>query len=117
MPLPQPIKNNLSIFNPTDMAAMKQEGGFTGNMTLRQGLEKLGFNLEGPISQLQEFAKKQMGNANPLTKMQNMSQPPGQGGPPPGMPPGGNSGPPPGGMPPTGAPPPTGQGLAGLVGR
>jgi len=46
-----------------------------------------------------------------------MSQPPGQGGPPPGMPPGGNSGPPPGGMPPMGAPPPTGQGLAGLVGR
>jgi len=111
MPLPEPMEQNKSIFNPADMAAMKQSGQFSQNMTVRQAMEKLGIDVDGPVAQLTEFAKKQVENANPLNKMKNIAQ--GGGAPPPGGPPPGDLG----GNPPPTPPPAQGQGLEGLLRR
>lgn len=67
------MKQNRSMFNPTDMAAMKQGGEFSGNMTVRDVMAKLGIDVDGPATQLIEFGKKQTQNANPLSKMKNIA--------------------------------------------
>lgn len=75
-----PIRKNASIFNPMDLAMMKEEGAFTGmeNMTARQAFEqfcsKVGINPDGPVQQLVEFGRKQVENGDMLGKMQNISQ-------------------------------------------
>jgi hypothetical protein len=69
-----PIRANASIFNPADMAMMKQYGDFNKKMTVRQALEKLGIDVDGPVEQLMQFARKNVENANPLNKMRNIAQ-------------------------------------------
>lgn len=68
-----PITANRSILNPADMAQMKQSGEFNSDMTVRQVMERLGIDVDGSASQLIEFQKKQMENANPLNKMKNIA--------------------------------------------
>ena len=107
-----PIKDNMSMFNPTDLGAMKQEtdrnmGTFAGvneNTTVRDFFGKLGVDVDGPVTQLTELAGSQMKKGNPLGKMENMASPGGPG--PRPTPPGG-----PGQMP--GAPVPGGPAPGG----
>jgi len=68
-----PVKQNMSMFNPVDMAAMKQSGAFTPDMKVKDVLLKIGIDPEGPATQLVEFAKKQHQNADPLGKMKNIA--------------------------------------------
>lgn len=68
-----PVGKNMSIANPTDAAAMISTGQVNGNMTVRDYLGKLGIDVDGPISQLQQFAQKTMENASPMGKMRNIS--------------------------------------------
>lgn len=87
------------MLNPVDLAAMKQEGVARPGMTVRDFMQKMGIDVDGPIEQLTKFGQKQTQNASALGKMQGM-----RGGMPPGgMPPGAPSGGPPMGRPP--APP------------
>jgi len=68
-----PIKNNMSMFNPVDAMAMK--GPIKQNindMQLGQFIESLGMDLEGPATQLVEFGKKQTENADMAGKMKNI---------------------------------------------
>jgi hypothetical protein len=99
-----PIGQNQSLMNPADLAAMKQTGDVTPNMTVRDLLQKMGIDVDGPVSQLQEFAKKQVQGATGLGKMNSIAgMPGGQGAPPP------TPGPGPGGPPPGGPSPPGGM--------
>jgi len=103
------LKQNRSIFNPTDMAMMKQEGEISANMTVREYFAKLGVDVEGPITQLVDLAKDQMQKGDPLNKMKAIAGSP-AGGPPMGGPPRGQLPQAPGG----GVAPPT-PGMSGLL--
>lgn len=98
-------EKNRSMLNPTDMAGMATRGEVGPNMTVRELFEKNGVDVDGPISQLAGFMKKQVGNADPMTKMQNVARDSGGGF-------GGAGATRPMGGPPQGQPP---QGLAGLA--
>ena len=103
MAIPE-IKDNASIMNPVDLAAMKQSGEFNPQMSIREVLAKLGMtdiDAPGSAMQLVEFGKKQVQNADMTNKMQNIA---------------GGAGPAPGPVPPQAPPeeiPP--QGLDSLV--
>jgi hypothetical protein len=81
------LKGNRSVFNPTDMSMMAQEGEITPDMPIREYFAKLGVDVDGPISQLVEMAKGQMQKADPLNKMKAIAGGPQQGMPPQGQPP------------------------------
>lgn len=113
---PQPPQDamsaNRSAFNPTDMAYMAKSGQVNADMTFGQFMEtSFGIKYEDPLQMAVEKMKKNMGNADPATKMQNMA----------GGPPGGGMGGPQGGATP---PMPQGRkpmvqsgGLEGLMGQ
>ena len=92
-----PITQNLSMLNPGDGAYMKQQGMVKEGMTVRELLTNMGIDVEGPVEQLTEFARKQTENAGGISKMQNIAASPqgapggpqGPGGPTNPMPPGG----------------------------
>jgi len=91
MAIPE-IKENASIMNPIDLAAMKQSGEFTPQMSIREVLAKLGMtdiDAPGSAMQLVEFGKKQVQNADMTKKMQNIggAKPAGPGTVPPQVPP------------------------------
>lgn len=77
------MKENRSMFNPTDVASMKQDvagmGGMGPDTTIRNYLGTMGIDVDGPVTQLTDFAKKQTDNADPLKKMQNMAGKPSMG--------------------------------------
>ena len=77
------LKANRSVFNPVDASMMKQEGEIRPDMTVREYFAKLGVDVEGPVSQLIDMAKDQMGKADPMNKMKSIA-----GGPTPGVKPG-----------------------------
>lgn len=89
-----PIAANESMMNPTDLAGMQPQ--MQGVQTVRQFMEKVGIDVDGPVSQLEEFGKKQLAGAKPMDKMRNIA---GGGMPPGGAPPGGPPGAPPGAPP------------------
>jgi len=89
-----PIKDNLSMFNPTDLAMMKQGGAVDENTSVREFLTTMGIDVEGPVTQLAELAQKQVKNKTAMGKFQSIASK-GQGqAPPPGMPPQGAAPPP-----------------------
>ena len=105
-----PIKENESFLNKTDLGMMAGEGRFSPDQTVRDVLTELGIDVEGPATQLVEFAQKQTENATVPGKMKNMSslgQPAPQG-PPSAMP----QGPAPGPQ----GPPPSMEGLMNMQG-
>ena len=97
-----PLKNTMSIFNPTDRAAMKDGGQFNEDMTVRDVLGKFGIDVDGPASQLVDFAKTQTKNSTAIGKMQGIA----------GTPPAGPAAPP---TPPA-TPAPSGGSLDDLMG-
>lgn len=70
-----PVMKNRSIFNPMDLASMKQGGEFSdmGSMTVSDVLVKMGIDPNGPAQQLVEFGRKQVENADMVGKMQNIA--------------------------------------------
>ena len=78
----QDVKQNMSIFNPVDAAAMKESGQFSSNMSIRDFFAQQGVDVDGPVTQLLQFAKDQAKKASPLGKMQAIA---GQGAPPAGQ--------------------------------
>lgn len=78
-----PIRKNMSLFNPTDQAAMIQSGTFTPDMPLGEMMTNLGFDLNAPgLPQLKAFADKQLQNGDMVGKMQNIAKDSQQGQPP-----------------------------------
>jgi hypothetical protein len=69
------VQQNMSVLNPVDAAVMKQDGamGNPGEQTVMDALQKLGIDPQGPATQLVEWAKSQMKNANPANKMRAIS--------------------------------------------
>jgi hypothetical protein len=70
---PSPVMKNMSALNPVDAATMASSGNFTPDMTVRDYFQKMGIDVDGPVTQLVEFAKKQSQNANPMNKMRNIA--------------------------------------------
>ena len=70
---PSPVMSNLSALNPTDAKLIGQNSGITPNMTVRDFLSQQGIDVDGPVTQLADLAKKQMANANPMNKMRNIA--------------------------------------------
>lgn len=70
-----PVRKNTSVFNPLDLAAMKQSGQFEGaeDMKVVDFLPMIGIDPQGPMSQLTEFMQKQVENADMVGKMQNIA--------------------------------------------
>jgi len=70
-----PVRKNVSIMNPMDLASMKQSGDFANieSMTVSDVLSQLGIDPNGPATQLVEFGKKQVQNADMVGKMQNIA--------------------------------------------
>jgi len=108
----QAVDRGRSIFSGVDVAAMAQEGKLSGDLTVRQVLENLGINVDGPANQLIEFAQRQEANKDPIQKMQAIA---GAGGAPQGQPPAApaEAGPP--GRPPMATQGPSGGKLASLL--
>ena len=76
------IKNNMSIFNPADMAAMSQGELGQGlanaarqgkDLTIADGLAMMGLKPEDPLQKLIDFGVKNRQNANPMTKFKNIA--------------------------------------------
>ncbi len=70
---PSPVTKNLSMFNGRDAGLMQSTGQLSPNMSVRQFLEAQGVDVEGPVTQLVDMAKKQVENANPMNKMRNIA--------------------------------------------
>ena len=75
--MPPKVKANMSVFNPADMAAMKQSGQFRPDMKVREVIDNFlalnNIDPEGPASQLIELGQKQVQNADPAGKMMNLA--------------------------------------------
>ena len=82
------VKQNMSIFNPVDAAAMRESGEITPQTTIREFFAQKGVDVDGPVSQLVQFVQDQAKKAQPMGKMQAIAgqgQPPQQQGPPPDL--------------------------------
>ena len=76
------IKDNMSIFNPADMAAMSQGDLGQGlqnaarqgkELTIADGLKMLGLTPEDPLQKLIDYGVKNRQNANPVDKFKNIA--------------------------------------------
>lgn len=75
-PADQTMESMRSPLNPTDMAAMQEQGPpiDPNQTTVREVLAMQGIDVDGPVSQLVKFSRKQMQNADMGNKMQAMGQ-------------------------------------------
>lgn len=69
----QAVSENLSVLNPTDIAVMQQNGMLDPNGSIREFFATKGVDVDGPMSQFVEFAKREMANGNPLNKMKKIA--------------------------------------------
>jgi hypothetical protein len=70
-----PIERNRSAMNPTDMAAMMDQGTVRPDMTVKDLIEGvLKVPMDAPATELLQALRRQNQNANPLGKMQNMAR-------------------------------------------
>ena len=109
-PMNDPIKDNESFLNKTDLGVMAGERRFTPDQSVRDVLTELGIDVEGPATQLVEFAQKQSQNAEVSGKMKNIAS----SGQPKPMP--SPQGPMPGPAPGPQGPPPSMEGLMNIQG-
>lgn len=70
---PSPVTKNLSALNPNDASLMAASGQISPDMSIRDFFQKQGIDVDGPVTQLVDFAKKQVQNANPINKMRNIA--------------------------------------------
>lgn len=109
------LQDNLSTMNPADIGALKSQAaggqgpmaGVSENTTIREFFGKIGIDVDGPVTQLKQFADSELSKADPLNKAEALAG--GPGGAPP-MPPGPRPGAGPAGPMPEGAP-----GIEGLM--
>ena len=80
------IREQRSMFNPTDASMMAQEGEIRPDMSIREFFASKGIDVEGPVTQLVEMAKGEMQKADPMNKMKAIAGGPPQGQPPQGPP-------------------------------
>lgn len=112
-----PMSANRTGFNPADMAFMAKSGQVSPDMTFGEFMEtSFGIRPEDPLQEAVQKMKKNVQNASPMGKMQNMAQGAGSRAPEQGMP----QAPPQGGQ----KPMPQGRkpmvqsgGLEGLIGQ
>lgn len=72
----KPAMPNASIFNPVDVATMKQKGTISPDMTVRDFLTNvLRVDIEGPVSQLIEAGRSQLQNRTGVGKAMNTQGP------------------------------------------
>ena len=72
-----PVQANKSLFNPADASLMKQSGEISQDMTVRDFMQTMGIDVDGPVTQLFDAAgpmSKQMQNKGGISKMQNIAQ-------------------------------------------
>lgn len=73
-----PMTANRSIFNPTDAAYMKKSGQMTPDMSFGQFMEStMGIKWDEPLQSAVQKMQKNMQNADPVKKMQNIANSPG----------------------------------------
>lgn len=69
-----PIEANRSVLNPTDLAAMGQNGDIRPDMTVGDFIQNvLKVPLDAPLPQLMQALKKQSVNASPMGKVRSMA--------------------------------------------
>lgn len=69
------VESNRSLLNETDALTMMGRSTLTPETTLGEFLGQMGMDVNAPaLPQLQRFAKAQLGNQDPLSKMQNIAQ-------------------------------------------
>ena len=73
------VRGNMSVFNPTDIAMMGQNGVLRPDMTVRQYLETVGIDVDGPVTQFRDAANDQMQKADGGNKMKAIGGAPGMG--------------------------------------
>ena len=111
-PMGSAVEKNLSIFNPKDFILMIKTMANDPQATVRDLLQRLGIDADGPVTQVTDFLMKSKENATPLGQIKNMA---GGGQMPPGAPPQGEPQMP--GRKPMVQPPPapTAGGMQGLI--
>ncbi|MFH2075825.1 MAG: hypothetical protein ABIJ57_10860 [Pseudomonadota bacterium] len=71
---PSPLDANKSMMSGPDLASMTQGGQVRPDMTIKEFFATFGIDTEtDTVDKLTMFAKKQVQNANPVNKMQNMA--------------------------------------------
>jgi hypothetical protein len=75
-----PVRKNMSFFNPIDAAAMRNDMSQVDldNPTVVDFLPRIGIDPQGPLRQLVEFGQKQVQNGDMLGKMKNIAKDSGQ---------------------------------------
>ena len=92
--MPDGMASTRSAANGVDLASMVGSGAIGKDQTIREFMQGLGINVDGPVTQLVEWQQKQMAMKKPIDKMPAMaSQGPQQGANPPGRPPLATTGP------------------------
>lgn len=66
------IEKNLSIFNPKDFILMVKTMANDPKATVRDLLQRIGIDADGPVAQITEWLSKSMENATPLGQIKNM---------------------------------------------
>lgn len=79
------VMQNLSPMNPNDLGLMAASGEFTMNMTVAEWMQKVGIDVNGPMTQILDFVKRMQSNMDPLNKVRAMGSMP-RGASPPGAP-------------------------------
>jgi hypothetical protein len=69
----QAVEQQRSIFNPTDAVQMHR-GLDVQNTSVRDYFGQLGIDVDGPVSQLVQFAQKQMDTRKPIDKMKAIAE-------------------------------------------
>lgn len=71
-PMGSAVEKNLSIFNPKDFILMVKTMANDPKATVRDLLQRLGIDADGPVAQITEWLNKSMENATPLGQIKNM---------------------------------------------
>jgi hypothetical protein len=75
------VQENMTPYNPTDAAVMKQEGMDLARMSVEEFLTKLGVDPKGPATQLSQIPQMARKQGSTVNKMRSIAGQPG-GGPP-----------------------------------
>jgi hypothetical protein len=67
------VEKNLSIFNPKDFILMVKTMANDPKATVRDLLQRLGIDADGPVTQVTDFLMKSKENATPLGQIKNMA--------------------------------------------
>lgn len=72
-PMGGAVENTRSIFNPNDLAKDVVGGRISPNMSIADFFKSKGVDINGPLSQLSQFAARELQNSTPSGRMQTLS--------------------------------------------